>query len=114
MNQGSVVLVDYPFSDGTGTKVRPAVVVQSDAKNQRLTDTIIALVTSSVHRRLDTHVYVDIETREGSQTGLRRNSLIQCENLYTIDQNRILRGLGRCSDAIFSDVRHAIRRVFDL
>ena len=27
MKRGDVVLMDYPFSDGTGSKVRPALVV---------------------------------------------------------------------------------------
>ena len=29
MKRGDVVLMDYPFSDGTGSKVRPALVVSS-------------------------------------------------------------------------------------
>ena len=29
-SRGDVVLVDYPFSDRTGSKVRPALVVQND------------------------------------------------------------------------------------
>ena len=30
VQRGDVVLVDYPFSDGSGSKVRPTVVVQAD------------------------------------------------------------------------------------
>jgi len=30
MNRGEVVLVDWPYSDLTGSKPRPAVVVQAD------------------------------------------------------------------------------------
>lgn len=48
--RGDVVLVDYPFSDRTGSKVRPCVVVQCDANNQRLDDTIVALMTSKTFR----------------------------------------------------------------
>ena len=52
VRRGEVVLVDFPYSDTTGSKVRPALVVQADTLNQRLDDTILALITSSRHRRM--------------------------------------------------------------
>ena len=33
MNRGDVVLVDWPYSDLTGSKLRPAVVAQADLLN---------------------------------------------------------------------------------
>ena len=64
MRRGDIVILDVPFSDRTGSKVRPALIVQDDDLNQHLTDTIIALITSSrrrfsarppmAHRPLDT------------------------------------------------------------
>ena len=41
---GEAVLADFPYSDHTVSKVRPALVVQADAWNQRLDDTILALI----------------------------------------------------------------------
>ena len=46
VSRADVVLVDYPYTDRTGSKVRPCVVVQNDGDNQRLDDTIVALMTS--------------------------------------------------------------------
>jgi mRNA-degrading endonuclease toxin of MazEF toxin-antitoxin module len=37
VRRGEVVLVDFPFSDRTGSKVRPCLVVQNDANNSFLT-----------------------------------------------------------------------------
>ncbi len=106
VRRGAVVLVDLPYSDHTGSKVRPALVVQADAWNQRLDDTILALITSSRHRRIGaaTQFVVDITTAEGQQTGLRLNSVIQCENLLTYDQGLILRVLGRLSSAAMEQI----------
>ena len=99
VRRGEVVLVAFPYSDTTGSKVRPALVVQADTLNQRLDDTILALITSSRHRRMGaaTQLVIDITTPEGQQTGLRFNSVIQGENLLTYDQALILRVLGRLS-----------------
>ncbi len=46
--RGEAVLVDFPFTSGTGRKLRPAVVVQNDTNNRRLGTTILALITSNV------------------------------------------------------------------
>ena len=44
MNRGEVVLVDWPFSDLSGSKLRPAVVVQADFLNGLLDDTVYVKV----------------------------------------------------------------------
>ena len=78
VRRGEVVIVDFPYSDQTGRKVRPALVVQSNVWNQRLDDTILALITGSRHRRVGatTQYFVDISTDEGQQTGLSFDSVI--------------------------------------
>jgi mRNA interferase MazF len=79
--RGDVVLVDFPFSDRTGSKVRPALVVQADTLNRRITDTILASISRSAHRASATQLFIDISVPEGAGSGLRQNSMIQCENL---------------------------------
>src|SRR5205085_7746384 len=37
-----VVLVDFPYPTGTGSKVRPALVIQNDLDTRRLFNTILA------------------------------------------------------------------------
>ena len=44
MNRGEVVLLDWPFSDLTGSKLRPAVIVQADFLNGLIDDTIYVKV----------------------------------------------------------------------
>ena len=43
---GDVVLVPFPFTDQTGAKKRPAIIVSSGAYHQRRRDVIIMAVTS--------------------------------------------------------------------
>ena len=49
VQRGDVILVPVPFTSGVGGKVRPALVVQSDHNNQRLINTIIAVITKTSH-----------------------------------------------------------------
>jgi mRNA interferase MazF len=116
VRRGEVVLVDFPYSDHTGSKVRPALAVQADAWNQRLDDTILALITGSRHRRIGaaTQFAIDITTSEGRQTGLRLNSVIQCENLLTYDQALILRVLGRLSAASLEQINNCLKAALSI
>jgi mRNA interferase MazF len=94
VSRGDIVLVDYPFSDRTGSKVRPALVVQSDALNHRINDTILAAISRSQHRASANQLLTEIATPEGVQSGLKQDSMIQCENLLTYDRGLILAKIG--------------------
>ncbi|WP_254511017.1 type II toxin-antitoxin system PemK/MazF family toxin [Anatilimnocola floriformis] len=112
--RGQIVLVDFPFSDGTGSKVRPAVVVQSDSLNQRIDDTILASISRSTHRASATQILVDLATADGQATGLRQNSMIQCENLLTYDQNLIVTAIGQLPATLMTRVEAALRIALEI
>jgi mRNA interferase MazF len=50
--RGDIVLVAFIFSDASGTKVRPALVVSSSAYHRGRRDVIVAAITSNTRRRL--------------------------------------------------------------
>jgi mRNA interferase MazF len=51
-NRGDVILVSFVFSDETGERRRPAVMVSSDAYHQSRQEAIIAAITSRTDRIL--------------------------------------------------------------
>lgn len=97
VQRGDVVLLNYPFSDGAGTKVRPVLVVQCDRDNARLTNTIVAMITRTIHRtgQVDTHFLIDIATTEGKATGLNATSAVNCSNLFTVSDALIRSKIGQ-------------------
>lgn len=111
VRRGDIVIVDYPYSDQIGSKVRPALVVQSDIWNQRLDNTIIASITSSRHRRVgaSTQYFIDTRTTDSEQTGLRLNSIVQCENLLTYNRNRILDVIGSLSNSAMQQIDASLK-----
>jgi mRNA interferase MazF len=113
-SRGDVVLVDYPFSDRTGSKVRPALVVQASALNARITDTILAAISRSTHRASATQLFIDLSEPEGDRSGLRQNSMIQCENLLTYDQRMILAKIGELSTPLLLRVNDCLKIALDL
>ncbi len=115
VRRADVVLVEFPFPSGTGSKVRPALVIQNDRDNSRLLNTILAQITGTTHRALETtQVIVEVTTPEGRSTGLAFDSVVNCANLATIDKNKLLRKLGVMPDVLMQKVRAAIKAALDL
>ncbi len=113
--RGQIVLVDFPFAGGGPSKVRPALVLQNDHDNARLTNTIVAMISSQTRRAAEaTQVLVEVATSDGTKSGLRVDSVILCSNLFTIEQSKILRTLGELSLHKMSEVNAALRVVFSL
>lgn len=96
-HRGDVVLVNFPFAGGEGGKVRPAVVVQCDRNNSRLDNTILVQVTGRTQHAASepTQLLIRVNTQEGRASGLLRDSIISCENLFTVRQDAIQRRIGR-------------------
>jgi mRNA interferase MazF len=105
LQRGDVVLCRYPFSSGTGAKLRPGVVVQCDRNNQRLTNVIVAAITTTTHRSGEpTQLLLDPATPDGQPSGLLRPSVVTCENLATIEQALVLRVIGSLSPPLMQAV----------
>ncbi len=95
VNRGDVVLVDYPFTTG-GAKVRPALVVQNDRDNVRMTNTIVAQISDNTARVNEpTQDLIELVSEPGC--GLARDSALIATNLLTMHQGDILRVLGALS-----------------
>jgi mRNA interferase MazF len=116
VSRGDIVLVDFPFASGGGSKVRPALVVQNDTDNRRLSNAILAMVTSQTKRSgaEPTQLLIDLATPEGRQSGLLMDSVVNCVNLFTVDQRRILRVLGNLPDSLMSGVDACLKAALQL
>ncbi len=111
VSRGDIVLVDFPYSDQTGSKVRPALVVQDDRWNATLQDTVLAVITSSSRRFVGapTQFFVALVSDEGQSAGLRADSVVECNNLVTYDTSLILLHLGTFSNVAMADVDDCLR-----
>ena len=113
MNRGDVILIDFPFSDQTGSKLRPALVAQIDSLNQTRDDTILVAI-SRTQRYVATEVLIDITTSEGLQSGLHHTSVVDCALVGTFDQDLIIHTLGSLPDSLMQEVEEKLRSVLEL
>src|SRR5262249_14571120 len=112
MNRGDVVEVDWPFSDRTGSKARPAVVVQADFLNGLIDDTVLVQITGTRHGLPGTEVEIDPAAEPAS--GLTKVCYVSCTNLLTLDQSLVLRTVGVLSDAVLQQVEACLKTVLEI
>ncbi len=104
--KGDVLLIDFPFSHGGGSKVRPALSVQGNAVQS--VNTIIAQITTNLGRVGPlTRLLIDIAVETGS--GLLSNSVVMCDNLYTVHNGRIIRTLGSLSATALAQINDCLK-----
>ncbi len=111
VRRGDVVVANFPYSDQSGSKKRPALVVQDDRWNQSLDDTILAFITSGVHQYVGapTQKLIQMGTPESSGSGLRTDSVIECNTLLTYDISLIVNSVGRLNPAVMADIDNCLR-----
>ena len=84
---------------------RPVVVLQNDAGNKHSPTLIIATLTSRVDKKshLPTHVLLD------HNPGLKVPSIVQLEQIFTIDKCRVQRFAGQASEDEMNQIEMAIK-----
>jgi len=112
VNRAKVVMVNWLYSDQTGRKVRPAVVVQADFLNNLITDTVLISVTRTSRQARTTEVMIDPAVETNS--GLPHLSVAVCNNFLTIDQVLILRVIGSLSDAAMQKISDRLKAALEL
>ncbi len=88
-SKNDVILVRYPFSDLSGSKVRPAVIVSASHISK---DFFIVPLTSKTKRLLDGEFVL----ANWKETGLNVTTAVK-RGLYTIKQNLIIKKVGSLS-----------------
>ena len=90
---GEVILVQFPFTDQTTSKKRPAVVISSERYNREQPDIILMAVTSQLRHA---GKGIDATIRDWQKAGLIKQSLIK-PVITTIEKRLILKTLGHLS-----------------
>jgi mRNA interferase MazF len=98
---GAVVLITFPFSDLSGSKLRPAIVLASAGRD----DWILCQVTSNAYGDADAVSLRDPDFASGS---LHRDSFVRPGKLFTANTALIRSQVGTLSALRLVDVRNAV------
>ena len=103
---GDVVVVPFPFTDMTLTKVRPAVAVSSEDFSARHGHSILAMITTGTRSAWPT----DVAIQDLAAAGLQFPSVVRWK-LFTLVNAQIAARIGRLSLADRDGVVLASRSV---
>ena len=111
MKCGWICLVEYPFTDGTGAKVRPVLVVSLDTYNTG--EDVVVVPISSRPDPNDPHsVYIESTSPLFSATGLKQSSSAKWTKPFTMCKTLLVRRLGHLGSPLMSDVATSILTLF--
>ena len=112
IRRGDIVLVNLdPAKGAEKRKTRPCLIIQNDIGNKFSPLTIIAVITSQ--KEIDKKYPTDIWISKGAG-GLDYPSIIQCDQIRTIDKNRIIKKYGFLDISIMKKVNKALKISLDL
>jgi len=107
--QRDIVLVDFGFSEETGSKKRPALIISGDDYHRSRHELIVMAITSNIKRSLVGDTRID----EWKSAGLLYPSLA-AGIIRTIKHTMIMRRLGVLTQRDFQKVQAGIKRALDL
>ena len=95
IEQGDLLLVPFPFSDQSGKKVRPVIVISCNEFNKFSEDVIVIGVTSNISKDKYTINLTNNNLDEGS---LSTSCCIKVENVLKLDKELIIKKIGRINN----------------
>lgn len=112
MNKGDVVEVNWPYSDLSGTKVRPSVVVRADFLIGLTDDTILVKITGRSFAIPGTEVELDPASEPSS--GLTKRCWACCFDLWSRDEAVVGPVIGSLSDRAMRKIEASLKTVLGI
>jgi mRNA interferase MazF len=106
-NQGDIVILELPFTDLLGSKLRPVLVLNTIDLGD---DIIVAKITSSPgpHR-------VPIMQSDLAAGRLKKEpSYIDCSSIFTVEKKLVVKVVGRLAEEALLKVKEELNRIFNL
>jgi mRNA interferase MazF len=105
MAKGDVVLLSFPFTDLSGSKLRPAVVLSESAL-----DVTVCFVTTQLFWEDEN----DLKLSANQHSGIKKESLLRVSKIATLDKAFLKGKIGSLNPEEISDLNRKLKMVFDL
>ena len=105
MKKGDLVLIPFPFTDLSGNKNRPAVVLA-------LTD--LDVTVSFITSQIKWQEKFDVVLNHSSTNGLKVKYIIRLNKLATIDKDLVIGKLGNLTDTELIKINKSLSDLFEI
>ncbi len=104
MNKGDIVLIPFPFTDLSGIKNRPALILVDGES-----DLTVSFITTQLKWQED----FDVKIEPTQTNGFKKTSLIRLSKLATIDKDLVIGKLGDLSQDELTNVDKNLVKIYD-
>ncbi len=113
MEKGTIVLTRFPFTDLTGDKWRPAVIISNvDPANP---DVIVAFISSVIPVKPSLSDFILLNTHpDFVLSGLKKSSVFKMDKLATLDKSIFSGEIGSVSPYFFEQLKDKLHTALDL
>jgi len=105
MAKGDIVLITFPFTDLSGSKLRPAVI---------LTDTNLDLTVCFITTQIQWQEATDVILLPNLTNRLKKQSLIRTNKIATLDRTLVKGLLGRLTPNELMELNNKLKLLFRL
>jgi mRNA interferase MazF len=105
MPKGNIVLIPFPYTDLTGSKLRPELVLTENAL-----DVTVSFITTQLQWQEPT----DITLQPQNSNGIKKASIIRLSKLATIDRSLIIGIIGNLDQMQIAEVNTKLKMIFQL
>lgn len=105
MKKGDIILIPFPFTDLTGNKLRPALVLARNLK-----DITVAFITSQIELLRE----FDISIKPNGSNGIKKESIIKLTKIATIESSLAVGKLGEVDTNKLIEVNDKLKLYLDL
>ena len=109
IKQRAILLVPFPFSDQSGNKVRPVLVLSNDEYNKFSDDILVCAITSNLKTGRHS-IFIDQNNLENG--ALYQKSCIKIDSILKISKNRGIKEIGVLNKTSFHKVLGRIKDIF--
>ena len=111
IEQRSIILIPFPYTDLSGAKKRPSLVVSSADFNSRNDDVICCLITSNPD---DSRHSIRINNKDMENGYLEFDSKVKPYRIFTINKKLIYKVLGRLNSAKSKLIVEEINKIINI
>ncbi|MFI5162898.1 MAG: type II toxin-antitoxin system PemK/MazF family toxin [Sphingobacteriales bacterium] len=105
MPKGNIILIPFPFTDLSGNKLRPALVL-----SENNLDVTVSFITTQLQWKEPE----DILLNPSAHNGIKKPSIVRLSKIATIDRNLAIGVIGSISSTQIVELDQKLKLIFQL
>jgi len=108
VEQKDLLLVPFPFSDQSGRKVRPVVVISNKEFNDHSEDVVVIGITSNISKD---KYSISLTNKDLENGRLITDCYIKVENILKLDKELIIKKIGKIKISKFDKIKDVLMEI---